>query len=128
MPKQIRRWPWLLAMPFLLSCADNRFEEDEVILLTGLELPEQVVVGRTAPYEIKALVQLPAAEDILLRVNVELQGPGFEAVYELADDGGAFTLADTGPGQLSHSGDNVPGDGVYTLSLDAAFHDSVGVY
>lgn len=127
----LRRQSLLPLVLLALSCADNALEpviqEPEIL---RVDAPEQLVAGWPVPYTMEAECQLPESEVFEYTVQLTISGPGLDgdARYLLHDDGSAFAVTEPGPGQLATSGDNVPGDGVFTVSIMADFSDSLGSF
>ncbi len=122
------RKSWLAVLPLFWSCADNLPEAPlDSARLVALDFPDLIVMDWPDPLEFRVQAELPEDGDwsVVLRVS----GPGMAAVdYLLLDDGDQQTLAQPGPGQADHSGDNVPGDGWFTTRLDANFSATTGSY
>jgi hypothetical protein len=130
---RISRWRlgYLLPLSILISCSDNAVEPNQQAAgILGTEMPDRVTVDRPLPYIYKAELQLPVGMEDAYQLRLDLVGPsGGEVLsYQLHDDGSAFTITDPGPGQTAVSGDNVPGDGVYTAQIDASFSSQEGEF
>jgi len=114
----------------LLSCADNELQPPGSVTpqLLAVEAPARVVAGFGQPYELRATAELPDAAPGRFAVLAAVSGPGLAdpLTWRLADDGSAAPLADPGAGQLALSGDNVPGDGVFTAAIAADFAGELG--
>ncbi|MFA7330196.1 MAG: hypothetical protein WC326_03895 [Candidatus Delongbacteria bacterium] len=119
---------WLAVLPLFWSCADNLPEApQDSARLVALDFPDVIVMDWPDPLEFRVQAELPEDGDwsVVLRVS----GPGLPDVnYLLLDDGDQQTLAQPGPGQADHSGDNVPGDGWFTTRLGANFSAATGSY
>jgi hypothetical protein len=125
----MKNWtPALLLL--LLSCADNEFQAPGPVRpqLLAVEAPLRVVAGWPTSLELRAVAELPEAAPGRFGVEAEVNGPGLAAplIWRLADDGSAAPLDEAGVGQLTHSGDNVPGDGVFTARFAAGFSEGLG--
>ncbi len=130
---RISRWRlgYLLPLSILISCSDNAVEPNQQAAgILGTEMPDRVTVDRPQPYIYKAELQLPLGLEESYQLWLELVGPdGGDALsYQLHDDGSAFTISNPGPGQAEISGDNVPGDGVYTARIAPSFSNQEGEF
>lgn len=123
---RMRRW-WLAVLPLFWSCADNLPETPvETARLEALDYPDLLVAGWPEPLDFRVQAATPGEGEWSVVLRVE--GPGLDGPqdYLLLDDGDYLELAEPGPGQASHSGDNVPGDGWFSLRLSADFSTGLG--
>ncbi|MCA9783822.1 MAG: hypothetical protein KDC10_03825 [Calditrichaeota bacterium] len=118
----------------LISCEDNA-APDSVWqpAIQSVQLPTVVADNAPAPYLIRVETNPPTnpADATGLAVHLELSGPGLSApaIWTLMDDGGqplaagqAGVLQDPGS-----SGDNIPGDGVFSAQGLADLANTIGV-
>lgn len=126
----MKKWTPALVPLLLLSCADNELQPPGSVTpsLQIIAAPARVVAGWPTPLELRVEAELPDAEAGRFAVQVLVDGPGLDAprLWTLADDGSAADLASPGDGQLARSGDNVPGDGVFTARFDSGFSAELG--
>jgi hypothetical protein len=124
----------LILLPLLLfgACADNEFEPTPTIAqILSLSTPAHIVAQWPDSILIQAETLLPTPYtpgDYALVMQVE--GPGLENAiqWQLFDDGDFYEIVLEAPGQLLHSGDNVPGDGVFSALITSDFTEGLGEF
>ena len=125
----MRKW-LLAALPLFWSCADNLLDPVTVTPeLQAIDFPVVLVAGwpHALDFRVKAVLPETGAWSVTLRVT----GPGASGAvrdYLLLDDGDYLALDAPGPGQGTHSGDNVAGDDWYTALIAPDFADGPGTY
>lgn len=125
----MRKW-LLAALPLFWSCADNLPDPATVTPeLQAIDFPDVLVADwpHALDFRVKAVLQETGAWSVTLQVT----GPGASGAvrdYLLLDDGDYLALDAPGPGQETHSGDNVAGDGWFTARIMPDFAAGPGTY
>ncbi len=121
-----------LALPFLLAaCADNTVAPGSVTpAIDGIDCTQSFIDTWPEPYELRLHAQLPdpAEQEYSASVLVTHVDVGDTLEWTLLDDGDLLSLGEGVDGQLSHSGDNIPGDGIFTALIDPAFSELYGEF
>ena len=106
--------PWLLLL-LIIACADRTWDEDRVSLrLDGFQYPATVVLGFSELYQLAVDLSGQLPED---EVHCTLIGQTENIQFQLSDDG-ALVYPDSSLLVPEVTGDNVPGDGLFTRMIE----------
>ena len=120
----------VLVLPVLLAaCADNALAPGSVTpSIQSIECTQRFIDSWPEPYELRLQAELPdpAQQEYSAVVSVLHIASNTTLEWTLLDDGDLLSLGEGVDGQLSHSGDNIPGDGIFTALIDPAFTELYG--
>ena len=112
---------YLLPLLMMAACADVEYSADPVVArIEGLNFPSHVVVDWPDAILLRVETILPEVHvPGQFSVQLSVEGPGLASPLEwfLRDDGDFYESENPPLWQYASSGDNVPGDGIFSALI-----------